>query len=118
VVSGSNLSPYRYCLIGILSNSSAPPWPKYGSDGNTCRSGTRPKKPNSSCIFSPSTLQVPSVRSVGQSRLGAGERGIPSANGKLLDPWRIDAKRVCLSGECLLTSLSSLRLFSSMPASS
>ena len=43
--------------------------------------------------------QAPSVRSVRRSELGAGEGEIPSVKGKPLDPWRVDAKRVRLSGE-------------------
>jgi hypothetical protein len=43
VVSGSNRSPSRYCLIGIMSKTAATQWQKYGSDWNTCRSGIRPK---------------------------------------------------------------------------
>ena len=51
VVSGSNLSPSRYCLIGILSKTAARPWIQYGSEGNYCRSGIRPKTQTARVFF-------------------------------------------------------------------
>ena len=50
VVSGSNLSPSRYCLIG-MSKTAAGPWPQYGSEGNYCRSGIRQKTHTTRVFF-------------------------------------------------------------------
>lgn len=52
VVSRSNLSPSKYCLIGIASEKTAVRSlsQMISQKGNTCRSDTRPR-PKLACIF-------------------------------------------------------------------
>ena len=74
-----------------------------GMATNCAAEGQTPAKWRCGCGASQAGVsdapQAPSVRSVRRSELGAGEGEIPSAKGKPLDPWRVDAKRVRLSGE-------------------